>query len=820
MRLSRIATAVTLFASVTLVGCGGGNSPFDFGDDTTVKQPNSVKIRFNPLTGDVSTPNNLLLSGSLDGTINLPGEAAISVTQEYQDITKVLGALDGWQTSVPFTIPLAYGDNEEEFNPELDTGIDSSTFAEGVLLFKVRASGFADDCSDVSENGGSFAAGQTCRIDQQLVYGEDYVVSYQAGNLMVTPLKPFAPATSYMVAITEQLLDDNGRPVEAGSGYQFLSTAPTAEDSATVQSLKGLTNWNNGLLAAEGISGQISYAAVFTTQSVGSVLTSLQQVYGGMALQGLLPISALVDTGYTAADVAEAAFGSSQASFAAAKYYLSEIKVPYYISDLDAPDPTGADINRWAQARTDSPIAILQLLQSNADFADQTSATSFWAQAGARGFDVATFGGLVAGGQTTQAAKMLAQADLAGLTYVEEGETKNVDPHRHLTAYNPIPEQRSEAELKLDVYLPDETLTGQTMPADGWPVVIFQHGISSVKETAALMAASYAAQGYAVVAMDLPYHGTRGLDLNGDDQADISANTNAEVFANLGSFLSIRSNMRQSSADILALRAALQAATAPAELDGSKVHFVGQSLGSIVGVAPASLAKTVTIAGTGMEVDYGLQSASFSVPGGGAAGVFQNSARFGPVVEQNLKANPGYLGLVAAGLGFEDNETATALEQFAAYQAQYPEAAQLLIDANFPAFARVFGSLAQTVVDGADPLNYAQAGFDVPVLVHEVVGDGSAGSDDQVIPNQVTGLPLVGTEALIRSMGLSGTEVTSVGSYAVRFSQGVHSSLISPSASLASTVEMQTQFVSYAVSADAGSPTVVISDSSVIAPAQ
>ncbi|WP_220718041.1 VolA/Pla-1 family phospholipase [Agarivorans litoreus] len=818
MRLSRIATAVTLFASVTIAGCGSSNSPFDFGNDITPNEPNSVKIRYNPLNNDVSTPNNLLFNGSLDGTINLPSEAAIALTQQYQDITNVLGALDGWQTSVPFSIPLAYGDDDAEYNEEIDTKLDASSFPAGVLLYKVRASGFADTCADVTENGGSFVAGQTCRVDEQLVYGEDYIATFSDGSLIVTPLVPFAPATSYMVAITDQLLDENGRGVAAGEAYQLLSSPISADDNVTVQSLKYLTANNHTLLAAEGVTANVSYSAVFTTQSVGSVLTTLQQIYGGMALNNLLPMSALVDTGTTAQDVANAALGTSQPGFVVAKYFKSSLAVPYYLSDLDNPDLTGADVNKWAQAKTDSPVAILQLLQTNADFADQGSATSFWAQAGAKGFDVATFGGLVAGGDTTSAGQMLAQADLAGLTYMQDGEAMPVDSHRHLTAYNPVPETKSTAVLDLDIYLPDETLTGNAMPAEGWPVVIFQHGIGSVKETAAVIAASYAAQGYAVLAMDLPYHGSRGLDLTGDGNAEISANEDPQVFANLGSFLSIRENLRQSTADLLAVRAALQAAGAPAELDGSKVHYAGQSLGAIVGVGPASIADTVNV--SGFDIDYSLQSVSLSAPAGGLAGVFQNSPSFGPTVEAGLKSNPGYLALVAAGLGFEDTDTATALEQFAVYQATYPEAAQLVIDSNYPAFASIFGSLAQTVVDGVDPINYAQSGFAMPVLVHEIVGDGSEDSGDQVIPNSLATLPLVGTEPLISSMGLEGTEVTSAGSYAVRFSQGSHSSLISPAASLAATVEMQTQFVSYAVSADAGNASVVVSDSTVIAPAQ
>ncbi|WP_017220206.1 VolA/Pla-1 family phospholipase [Moritella dasanensis] len=828
MRLSIIATAIIMSTSLSLVGC---DSDSDFNNS----EARTAKISFDPLKKNVSTPNNLLFSGSLDGTINLPDEADIVATAQYRDISLVQGALDGWQLSVPFSIPLVYGDKNASYHAINDIKLDVNSMPEGVLIYKVRASGFADNCGDLPAppTGGSFKAGQTCSIEGKLLFDRDYTATFSNGAIVVTPLKPFSPATSYMVVVTDQLKDVQGRGVATSTGYQLLSSPIAAGDSQTVQGLKGLTQFNHFLLANEGMTDTPIYSAVFTTQSVGNVLTTLQKIHGGMAAAGALKMEALQATGATAADIADAYLGGSQPSFAAAKYYKTSINAPYYLSDLLT--QTAGDMNGWAQAKSDSPIAILQLLDPtsthhNADFANNASPTGFYQQASLQVADPSA----LFGANTTETAVLLANSGLTGLTYQVNGETKQVDSAHHLTAFNPIPKILSTATLEVDVYLPDTGLTGLTMPPAGWPVVIFQHGITTLKETAAAVAAGYVSQGFAVVAIDLPYHGTRGLLKNADGVYGLSAsdsfksaapyaNADAQVFANLGSFLSIRENLRQATADLFSLRAALQANgapqvnTAPAELDGNKVHFAGQSLGSIVGVPFTALAGQVNI---GVPIDYSLISSALNVPGAGLAGVFQYSPSFGPSVEAGLKTNAGYVGLIAAGLGFKDGNGSTALEKFAAYQIAEPVAAKLAIDLNYPAFAEVFGSIAQTVVDGADPLSYAaKYGFTVPTILHEVVGDGSEGSSDQTIPNTVANKPLIGTEALIATLGLEGTATTATGSKVVRFNQGSHGSLIDPTASIDVTVEMQTQLVSYAVSASAGNATVVVSNNTLTAPA-
>ncbi|WP_035481137.1 VolA/Pla-1 family phospholipase [Aliagarivorans marinus] len=814
---TKAAGSLAIALSLGLSGCGGSDSPFDFEDDTTPVAPPSAKISFDPLAGVVSTPNNLLFSGSLDGTVNLPDEAALTMAAQYQDVSVVLGALDGWQLSVPISIPLAYGEHDADYDELTHSALDETTFPAGVMLYKARVSGFADDCSDVTENGGSFSAGQTCRIDEALNYGEDFVASFSGGDLVIVPLKPFDAASSYLIALNADLMDLAGASVHASEAYEELATASLAELSGTALSIASLIQWDNGLLAAEGVSDVI-YTATFTTQSSNAVLDSVAQVYDGMAAVSALTMPALTATGLTAADIATTYLGASTPSMAASMYYQTTLSVPYYLSDLAA--PTVTDVNGWAQAQSDSPVAVLQLLSGNADFADLASATGFAAQATMQGFDPTAVLIAAGSGDTATAAALLAASGLTGLTYMNEsGDSVPVDFARHLTAYNPVPEVKSTASLTVDVYLPDTSiLTSLTMPAGGWPVVIFQHGISTIKELTSAIAPAYNAAGFAVVAIDLPYHGSRGIDVDMDGVDEFNASTtfsavpawaNADdlVFMNLGSTLSIRDNVRQAGADILALRAALSA-SGIAQLDGSNVHLAGQSLGAMVAIPAVATANNYTAS---FGTDFSFTSAGFSVPGQAAAGVIVNSATFGPEIQAGLKENEGYLTLVANGLGFTGDD---ALTQFEAYREANPEAAEFLIEANFPAFLSVFSGVVQSVIDGADPLAHASR-ITSPVLLHEVVGDGADSLSDQTIPNNVEGQPLVGTDPLIANFGLATTEVTAAGSHAVRFSKGIHGSLISTAGGIDVTTEMQTQMATFAAT---GGATVLISDSSVIAP--
>lgn len=330
----------------------------------------------------------------------------------------------------------------------------------------------------------------------------------------------------------------------------------------------------------------------------------------------------------------------------------------------------------------------------------------------------------------------------------------------NLTQYNPMPVGATTLDIPTLVSVPNASspwyqafvvATGATPEQAGyqWPLVIFQHGITGDRTNAILVMDAFASAGFAVISIDQPLHGitdtasplyqagnerTFDLDKDGDGAIDSSGTHSINLeFPLVG-----RDNSRQASLDLHYL-----AKTAPTidingdtlpDFDGSQMHFVGQSLGSMVGIPF-------------LAINTDVISATLSVPGGGIATLLRDSESFGPILTASLQA---------AGLP-----------------------AELFDD---------YWRNAQTVVDSSDPLSYAaDAALNHPILMHKVLGD-------TVVPNTATdkliaamGLPIVAQ--------LGGTPGP-LG--AVSFKQGGHSSLLDPTSSFATTTEMQTQAVIFA----------------------
>ena len=361
-----------------------------------------------------------------------------------------------------------------------------------------------------------------------------------------------------------------------------------------------------------------------------------------------------------------------------------------------------------------------------------------------------------------------------------------LDPRSTFVTFaNPFPVVTTAQKVPMVLTIPNAN-SGRTKPAAGWPIVIFQHGITRDRSDAFAIAATMAGQGYAVVAIDIPLHGitnpasplfvgntplaglgvherTFNMDLanntTGAPGPDGNIDSSGSTFINLSSLLTSRDNIRQASADLFTLAQAIPTMryAGPNDFDGARIGFVGQSLGSIVGT-------------TFMALEPSVQTAVLSVPGGGIARLLEASPTFGPRIRA---------GLLAAGGPAQGT----------------------------PDYDTFFGA-AQMVIDSADPINFAlpsnggMLAFK-NLLLHEVVGGGSV-LPDQVIPNSVAGAPLSGTEPLIRILGLTSitgsTQSASGIRGATRFLVGDHGSLLSPAASAAATAEMQGEMASMIVS--------------------
>lgn len=362
-----------------------------------------------------------------------------------------------------------------------------------------------------------------------------------------------------------------------------------------------------------------------------------------------------------------------------------------------------------------------------------------------------------------------------------------------LNPLNNIPVATSTQSVPLLLTLPNIG----SMPANGWPVVIFQHGITENRTNLLAVADTLAAAGFAAVAIDLPLHGitdttsplySAGLERTFDldlidnttmaDGADTLIDESGAHFLNLSNLLVGRDNLRQGIIDLMALKASLVNIAA---VDEEQVFFVGHSLGAMSGIPFLSF-------------EAGVQDAVLAMPGGGIPRLLDGSVSYGPEMEAALAS----AGVVKGTADYESFLTA-----------------------------------AQTVLDSADPINYAASvGNARGLLMFEVVG-GNSSLPDQVIPNSLwpyatttTPNPLAGTDPLAEQMGLTKTS-TSVDGLGVdqklwlRFNAGHHGSLLTPddadgnadTLSAQVTTEMQSQMAGFLAS---GGTNLAISDATLL----
>lgn len=695
-----------------LVGCGGSSSV----DRATPQEPATdpggdpitdvITARFDPAEGEIPFPNSLLLSGTTDLTLNIP----VDDPDDFGDPLAALNTLDGFSTVAPWSFSFSSSPDPESVIPGSSVRFFEVEFVQGT------------------------AAVQS--VNRELVPGQDFVAVPAASDpegetVAIVPLRPLQEMTGYMAVVTDGITDMAGNPATPSGTYNLakrpdplvtedgMSTDPLLDD-ATAQALEPLRQLINTHLAAAGSAGinpdDVVLSFTATTQSVTPVLNVVRSMAQPTS-------SEVAPTGLTTADVLPP--GTSPGI---GDLYMGVVEIPYY---LGVPE----------------------------DSSDRTPLEEFWrAEPGA---------------------------------YVPPFDQFDLDPEStNITVANPIPVETDRQMVPMLVTVPNEN-SGQVRPSAGWPVVIFQHGITGDRSNMLALADTMASIGFAVVAIDMPLHGvtdiesplyvgntpfgqianerTFDLDLQDNEtgaplpEGDGNIDPSGTHFINLQSLLTARDNLRQAQADlsVLALNIPQMDLTGDgvADLDGSSINFVGQSLGAIVGTPFLTVEETVN-------------NGVLSAPGGGIANLLSGSETFGPIIRA---------GLEQAGV-----------EPFS------PEYFQFLM-------------AAQTVVDSADPINWgATTVLNNSVLLQQVAGDA-------VVPNAVEGAPLSGTEPLIAVMGLDPITETTQDPMgirgAVRMLEGDHGSLLSPAASPAATAEMQGQAASMVGS---GGAQVVIGDPSLI----
>ncbi|MEC8511766.1 MAG: hypothetical protein VX015_06440 [Planctomycetota bacterium] len=702
-------------------------------DDDPVSQLRTQTVaRFAPSSGEVPLPNDLLFSGTTDLTLNVP----VADPTNLSDPLIALSTADGWSTVAPIFVPFT-------------RAIDPATVIGGstVRVFEVTA--FADPATPVG--------GPVVSADNELVDGVDYEVSVSSdfGNtaIEIQPLVPFAPSTVgggnnvYMVTVTNGVTDTDGFAVGRDAQFRFAAETALNNPPDELAQLNGLVNSQLNAYAATTSQPRedVVVSFTFTTQSVGSTITTLFGIANGQEV-GIIN-NLCLQLGTCGDDTATDPNSDAQ---------LRTI--------------IGAPLIGTASELLGGPVG--QALIYGGIFQ-----APYYLSAAA---NTGNFTGLT-NDPTPLISKWQARyAPVAGVT------------ERNLTRFNPLPISTSSQQVPVLISVPDSAAI--PMPANGYPVAIFQHGINGNRAAMLDVAEALANVGFACVSIDLPLHGiapneflgdgvtslflgydqsgdvwerTFGLDLLTEGAApavgpDGVADSSGAHFINLTDLAVSRDNLRQGVADLFNLKAALSSLTVLGMdvIDETQVHFIGHSLGGMVGtafVANQTDLRAVTLAMVGSSIPY----------------LLDGSVNYGPVVRAGLAANGVLSGT--------------------------PDFANFLLT-------------SQTVLDAADPINYTarvQANG-TPIYLPEIIGGGANMSlPDLTVPNSVPGAPFAGTEPMISALGLASTSVSTsdIGGLqvAVRFIEGNHSTIrfpaepgVTPTAEeTAAWAELQSQMASF-----------------------
>ncbi|WP_324017842.1 VolA/Pla-1 family phospholipase [Aeromonas hydrophila] len=779
--------------SAMLAGCGGS-------DDN--KGDTSSYLDYL-LTGSNAVRPSALAARASDGTLKFSTETA-----DLSNPVSAMSTLDGWSTTQAIQIV-----------PVTSSGIQvqapaPAEFAASVAPLYLLELSF--DSAALRPNG----------VKKVLTYGVDFVVAAAAGKLNLVPMKPLNPSSYYMIVATDSLKDSSGNAVKAGNDYGNYKN--NVGSNAQEQTINGLIALQEGLFkAATGVStDHVIFSDWFGTQSGADVLVAVkgaaasvlksptldaaalwkQDAKGNTSLPGTYTLSVTGSNAFLTQldaeqflpqeqkDAIATAFGPGaplNPIAQATKVYTGTVKLPYFLS---SPATAGS----WDKAKTQSWHGAIPSLYAIANALKASDSEVIAGLVGA-GVDPALLATLIA--DPTRQAELLAEASkLIGVTLTSGG--KPLDAEQNIGRFNPLPMLEEVQSVPMRVFAKDalNTITD---------VIIYQHGVTSVKENAyalalgQIYAGMQAGKKVALVVIDHPLHGERGFALSGS-MATVTTSDNPTPYLNLSYLTVARDNLKQSVADLLGLRLAVGLANAKGAIGtaGSlKVHFLGHSLGAISGTNLLAVANQ-PIGNAQADALFKFDTGGLAMPGGGIAPLLLNSPTFGPTIKMGVLTS-GSAELKAGFTAYAPN-CKTAVPT--CFVNEFLPSLSTTQQAAAASTLQSYSFAAQSVLDSADPINLGrgiQSSF--PLFATEIVGDGALSLSDQVIPNSIASAPLGGTEPLFKVLALQPLTATGAASHnAARFVAGGHSSLLAPDENFDPsgdvTTEMQSQFASFFMS--------------------
>ncbi|MBW7471999.1 hypothetical protein [Marinobacter sp. F4218] len=395
-------------------------------------------------------------------------------------------------------------------------------------------------------------------------------------------------------------------------------------------------------------------------------------------------------------------------------------------------------------------------------------------------------------------------------------ETLSAAPSDRISYRFPFARKVADTTVPIVVAAPDTdnlVIAGQ-QPAAGYPVIIYQHAVTTDRSAilpmataAGLLCADPANSHdcFVTIGIDQPLHGIFGegivglnpittqdgasadaterhfgfaasADLSPVPAGELEAPESGSLFLNFANYANTRDNMRQGALDLLNVSASLQAiedainacADCPQSLnlDPDRVYFLSHSLSGMGGAAFPHVNNAAIEAGNASLSP--ITASNFLNTGGGFTRLAENSQSIAPRVLPGLDAASA--GLLTQGR--------TELN--------------------------IYFNVFQGLLDSADPTAFGPLYRDKPVLLTEIVGvpDDVDRPTDDTIPNAAdpllyalgplsttipeTGfviegenMPMAGTDPLAAAMAAESTPLGTDLPYITRYLEGSHGNPIS-----------------------------------------
>ena len=751
--------------AVAIQGCGGDTGP----TLAPAPAPSDAVVVFNPaLGGDgLPFPVDLLFASTADGSINIPGKessfnpaeagttlpkaTAVPDAAFLADPQTALNNMDGFSTTAPMVV---------RFSSSIAGPANRTDLEDGVRIF-------------LTNNFDPGAQG-TVNIDGELIWGVDFVAGVSGGtSLLIQPLKPLEPSSTYIVVIENEVVGASGAAVGQDSTYQLLNGSfqlavgvPIAQPDFIIQSTDdGSCNFNSpssvavctkinpiyGVVGA-GVPSAATIAATLAgleQQAIAtasySTLWQLEQLrritakhLGALAGEGVAPntvaLSYSVSTENIGGALSAAKAQVEAAGTAPSITVLNPITAWDSTIDIEVTSP-GAD----GDLTTPDYLAHVYLgtLDDVIQFIDPAALnTSVWKA------DRADW---IAAGPCAQLA---ASTDLGmGPVGTENLVACNGFVASPVVTDHSIPVLISAPRIEsLDPMLDPED-NFEDCGGGNLPVVIYQHGITSNRATLLAIADTLASQCIVGVAIDLPKHGILPTEDASVDrfgqlallQATLSGNVFQERLVEVSSpmtqcqatsgvaipgdtdFYCPSGDNFINLANLANARDALRQGSVDlhslfeALVENASSDLTAATIGTTIDTDRISFVGVSLggIVGTSFVAQQSdLSAAVLNVTGGGIAKILDGSPSFEPSITAGLYS--------AAGL----------VKPSGSYEG--------------------YLIIAQAMVDNVDPINFASTIVDnsTPVMLQEVLGDPSEfgacivdgdSCPDQVVPNNTFG---------------------------------------------------------------------------------